>query len=84
MGLGRRHAHRELAGDLGVGQPCAISVSTSRSRAVSRASASGGGRSGSGWLAKCAISRRVTFGASSASPAAMTRTADSSSSAGVP
>ena len=66
--------------------PRAMSVSTSASRGVSRARGSPGrGRppaAGRGRLAKSAISRLVTDGASSASPAATTRTACTSSAAG--
>ncbi len=59
-------------------RPRAINVSTSRSRGVSTVS-DGGVPTSRGCRAKCAISRLVTVGASSASPAATTRTADTSS-----
>jgi hypothetical protein len=68
--------------------PRAMSASTSSSRGVSWASpgcwSDSGGEPASrdGWRAKSAISRRVTDGASSASPAATTRTACTSSAAG--
>ena len=55
---------------------------TSRSRAVSTSIRADTARAGTARLAKSAMSRRVTDGASSASPPATTRTARTSSSAG--
>src|SRR5215472_676714 len=63
-------------------RPRAISRSTSVSRRVSAPSVGGDGGSGRGRRAKSAINRRVTDGASSASPVATTRTAWTSSAAG--
>ncbi len=63
-------------------RPRAISRSTSVSRGVSAFSAAGRGRSRCGRAANSAISRRVTDGASRASPAATTRTALIRSAAG--
>jgi hypothetical protein len=62
-------------------RPRAISRRTSVSRWVSAPSVDGNGGSGRGWRAKSAIRRRVTDGASRASPAATTRTAWTSSAA---
>ena len=62
-------------------KPRAMHTSTSRSRSVSSSSAAGGG-GGSGRRANSSTSLRVTEGASSASPAATTRTAATNSSGG--
>ncbi len=62
-------------------RPRAISRSTSVSRWVSALSGRGTGTLWRGRLAKSAISRRVTEGASSASPPATTCTACTSSAA---
>ncbi len=56
-------------------RPAATRPSTSRSRSVSLSSIRPSVRGRSGRLARSVISRRVTLGASSASPRATTRTA---------
>ena len=82
VGLRRGRARRTARSAISaLERPRATSASTSRSRSVS--TSSGARRrptSGSGRRANSSISRRVTRGASSASPAATTRTAASRSS----
>ena len=60
-------------------RPRPISVRTSRSRSVMSPAAAGGRGRGSGCRVNSSMSRRVTAGASSASPAATTRIASSRS-----
>ena len=75
MRLDRRLADEQRGRDLGVAAAPASSTSTSRSRAVSEASRDGAGAVAGGRRANASIRRRVTDGASRASPAAAARTA---------
>ena len=78
--LDGRVADEERAPDLGIERPLAISRRISVSRAVSSSISFGG--AGRGLRVNCSITRLVTAGESSASPAATVRIAAISCSGG--